>query len=179
MNNDNIEELKKVEERYKSIIESSSDVIFVIDKDFKYLYVNKVCARNFGKPADELIGRPMRESFPEIIAEGLAKNIKKVFDTKDSLTLEEKIEVQGKDTYNSSSLNPIMNDAGEVVAVSGIVRDITDKKKAEEELNIANEELEQKLEELEKVNKLMVGRELAMVELKEKMIELEAKLSKK
>ena len=51
-------------------------------------------------------------------------------------------------------------------------RDITKRKKAEEELEKLNKELKSKIEELEQVNKLMVGHELKMAELKKEIEEL-------
>lgn len=70
----------------------------------------------------------------------------------------------------------------------GTVQEITDRKLAEEELSRLNRELEQRVTqrtaeyesknvELEKMNKIFIGRELRMVELKEKIRELEKKIS--
>jgi PAS domain S-box-containing protein len=57
-------------------------------------------------------------------------------------------------------------------AILAAANDITDMEQAEEDLK-------KKMEDLEKFNKLAVGRELKMIELKEKIAELEAKLKAK
>lgn len=69
------------------------------------------------------------------------------------------------------------------------VEDITDRKRAEQELMRLNQDLEQrvnertkelelKIKEIERMNRLFVGRELRMVELKEKIKELESRIQK-
>lgn len=61
----------------------------------------------------------------------------------------------------------IIDIEGKQFLVSSII-DITERKKIEETLK-------DKIEEIEKFNKLMVGRELKMIELKEKIAKLEQK----
>jgi predicted nuclease with TOPRIM domain len=57
------------------------------------------------------------------------------------------------------------------------IRNTTDRKRAKEELIKLNEDLKQKAEEhmanLEELNHVFVGRELKMIELKERIAELE------
>jgi PAS domain S-box-containing protein len=75
---------------------------------------------------------------------------------------------------------------GDLVSIVGTVLDITERRKAEEELNKLNTELEQrvtertaeltaKTTELERINKVFVDRELRMRELKGRIAELERK----
>ena len=81
------------------------------------------------------------------------------------LRLEEKITIKNGDTYNSSILSPIMDIEGQIVAVAGIVRDVTKEKETQDALSM-------KIDELSKLNTLTVNRELKMVELKNEINEL-------
>lgn len=78
----------------------------------------------------------------------------------------------------------VRDEAGRVIALEGIVTDVTDRKKAEEELRRMNEELEERVKkrtlelesknkELDRMNKLFVNRELQMIELKQRVKKLE------
>ena len=75
---------------------------------------------------------------------------------------------------------------GELVSIVGTVMDITERKLAEDRISRLNEDLEQRVNErttelretinqLEETNRTFVGRELKMVELKERIAELEKK----
>jgi PAS domain S-box-containing protein len=83
---------------------------------------------------------------------------------------------------------PVLNEKGEIMKWFGSCTDIDELKRAEEEVQKLNAELEQrvadrtaelatKTAELERVNKVFVGRELRMRELKEQIAELEKKRS--
>jgi PAS domain S-box-containing protein len=81
----------------------------------------------------------MSEVFPETIAAQFSKNIKNVFDTGKSMYTDEKMVVEDRELYNSTSLNPVRDDSGRVIAVTGIVRDITERKKTEKMLQESEE----------------------------------------
>ncbi len=82
--------------------------------------------------------------------------------------------------------SPQLDEQGEITEVVVTFVDITERKKAEKKIIQLNEELEdrvkertekleKKSDELERANKLFVGRELRMIELKERIAELEKK----
>ncbi len=69
----------------------------------------------------------------------------------------------GRTAYFSATLNPVKDKNGRVIKLFGTVQDITDRRRAEKEL-------EDKINELKEFHDLAVGRELKMIEL-EKEIE--------
>jgi PAS domain S-box-containing protein len=128
------EKIRETENKYRSIVENSDDQIFMLDKDCKFLSINKTAADFSRKSTQEMIGKSLFEIFPETTAARFSKNVKKVFETGKSLSIDEKMIVQGREYYNSSRLNPVKDDRGRVIAVAGIVRDITEHKRAEEQI---------------------------------------------
>jgi PAS domain S-box-containing protein len=158
----NINLLIESEEKLKTIIDNSTDNIFMLDKEYKYIMVNSVVARNFGLTTKDIIGKSVLDMFPEQGASELIRNVKTVFDTGKNLNTDEKIIIHGNETYHNSSLSAVKNEHEEVIAVVGSVRDITDRK-------IKEDALLEKVDELEKINRMMVSRELKMVELKKQL----------
>ncbi len=142
------EELQESEGRLKSVVENSSDQIFMVDRDCRFLLMNNTAADLFGLSPQEVVGRSIFEIFPETIAAQFSKNIENVFDTGKRMLIDEKMVVKGRELYSSSSLNPVRNDRGRVMAVTGIVRDITERKKAEEEKNRLIHNLGERVKEL-------------------------------
>jgi PAS domain S-box-containing protein len=81
-----------------------------------------------------MIGTSILDLFPKDTAIRFAKNNKEVIETGKSKFIEEKMVVNGKEFYNNTILNPIKDSKGNVVAVMGIVRDVTERKMAEERI---------------------------------------------
>lgn len=72
----------------------------------------------------------------------------------------------------------IRDENGEITRMVGTLTDITHKKKLEEELTRWAEDLERKNSDLERFNRLAVGREKRMIELKRKINELHRAMGK-
>jgi PAS domain S-box-containing protein len=142
------DKIRASEEKFRSIVENSSDQIFMLNKDCKILSMNRTGAELFGKLPPEMIGKPLLELFPENIATQFSQNIKTVFSTGKTMIEEEKILIKGQELYLSTVLNPVKDDGGGVTAVIGIVRDITNRRQAEEQVQASLNEKEVLLKEI-------------------------------
>jgi methyl-accepting chemotaxis protein len=90
---------------------------------------------------------------------------------------------EGKiDAINKESLETSNDEIGSLsksihTMVTNLINTVNQKQQANEEIIKANTSREQKTKELEEVNKLMVGREIKMSEMKKEIEELQKKLS--
>jgi PAS domain S-box-containing protein len=122
------------EVKYRTLIENATDQIFMLDRGIRYISLNSASARQFGKTTNEMIGKPVSDFVPERIAVQFSRNIKEVLRTGKGKSLEERAELGGRVVYLSTSLNPVKDAKRNVVAVIGVVRDITERKQMDNEL---------------------------------------------
>ncbi len=125
-------ELKKSEEKYKSIIENAEDIILTIDSEGKILSINKFGADFFKKEEKELLGQNIVDIFvPEGVI--LSINTKKIFKTGESKQITHRVSSGGKDYWFNTNLRALKDEKGHIYSVMAISRDITDRKKMEEQ----------------------------------------------
>jgi PAS domain S-box-containing protein len=130
-----LDSLKDSKAILNSIVENSTDQIFLLDRDYKYLIVNKALAAVLGKTSEEIIGKTISDEYPAETAARFKGNVDKVFSTGKNFFLEEKMHAQGQELDISTSLNPVLDDKARIIAVAGIVRDITERKNLEKRLH--------------------------------------------
>jgi PAS domain S-box-containing protein len=174
MSND-ISEKKRAEEqlRYasqyaRSLIEASLDPLVTISAEGKITDVNDATVKVTGVPREGLIGTDFANYFtePEKAREGYQRVFSKGFVTDYPLTIHH---VDGRLTdvlYNASVYRDTL---GNVLGVFAAARDVTALKKTEAELAEQRARELERLAELERFQKLTVGRELKMIELKKEI----------
>lgn len=171
--------------RLSQAVEQSPVSIVITDLEGRITFVNPKFSQATGYTPEEVLGRNPRILKSGITSEGeyaaLWRSISAGGTWSGEFCNKRK---NGELYWESASIAPILDENGEIVSYLGVKEDITERKRAEEALRIMNEELEQRVklrtaeletknEELERMNKLFVGRELRMVELKERIAELE------
>lgn len=131
--------LRMSEAKLRSIVENSTDQIFMIDDNNRYLFVNKSLADSLGKRPEDIIGKSITDVYPPETAAQFKGNTRNVFATGKSMFVDEKMVVNNQELDISTALNPVLDAQRNVIAVTGIVRDVTERKKIEKELHESEE----------------------------------------
>jgi PAS domain S-box-containing protein len=159
----------------RSLIEASLDPLVTISPDGKITDVNEATVKVTGVPRAELIGTDFSNYFtePEKAREGYRLVFSEGTVTDYPLTIRN---TDGRLTdvlYNASVYKDI---AGAVLGVFAAARDITAQKRAEAQVAVQRARELERLAELEKFQRLTVGRELKMIELKKEIEALQKRL---
>ncbi|MFZ4401628.1 MAG: PAS domain S-box protein [Bacteroidales bacterium] len=119
---------------FTSVVDSSTDAIYVKDNQGKYLFINNAAARSVGKIPDEIIGNDDTFIFPEREAHLIMKGDNNVMQGGEVKTYEEIVTTNNGVVTFLSTKGPITNSEGIVTGIFGIARNITERKSMEDSL---------------------------------------------
>ena len=119
---------------YSVLLDESSDPIFSFYPDGQYRYVNKAFADGVGKKMDEIIGRKIWDVFPRDEADKRYAAVKWVFENGRTKVIEVRVPRADGDAFYLTTVKPILNGRNEVVSVICVSKEITDRKRMEQEL---------------------------------------------
>ena len=127
---------------YEAIIDSTPDLIYVFDLNYRFIYANKALLDMWGKTQEEAFERGLRElGYEEWHEEMHEREIDQVVENKQL--------IRGEVSFPHATLGrriydyifaPVFNDNGHVVAVAGTTRDISELKSAETALQQSEEQ---------------------------------------
>lgn len=135
------EALKESEERYRSIVEQSGYALWYWQPDGKLMFLNSMAAELLqGRPRD-FLGKNITELFPAERAEKYLARIKKVAETGDIIENEDASDTpEGVRWY--LTIDSLVHVPGRgIIGVQSIAHDITERKRADESLKVANRKL--------------------------------------
>jgi two-component system, cell cycle sensor histidine kinase and response regulator CckA len=128
------EALHESEERFRSLVETTSDWVWEIDSEGRFTYCSPVCEKIYGYKPEELLGRGLLESLvaPESTEE-FSQRLKQCLNDACGFSGIERqaLRKDGTGIYIESSATPVLGENGTVVSFHGIDRDITKRKRLE------------------------------------------------
>jgi|GEM_PF-1262199 len=119
--------LLKNEETYETFFNANEDFIFLKDENCKYLIVNDAIANFFNTTKENMIGKSDDELATNELIQPCRSSDLKVIETNTTIKLEERM---GAGFFETRKFPVKLND--DKIGVGGIIRDISDSKKAEE-----------------------------------------------
>jgi PAS domain S-box-containing protein len=180
------ERLLASEQLFRTLAENSPDVIVRYDREGRRIYVNPEFEQVNHLTAKEVLGKRPLELSTELapMADLFTKKLMAAMETGTKTKIDLSWSKEGRRLCWFVRVVPEFDANGTVVSALTIWSDISERKQIEEEIRQLNEDLEQRVTErtaelevknaeLYKMNRLFVGRELRMVELKERIKELE------
>jgi len=144
--------LQRSEERYRRIVQTAEEGIWMIDADAVTTFVNPKMASMLGYAVDEMMGRTMYEFMDERARHDARENARRRaqgISEQHDFRLSRK---DGSDLWTAMSTSAAFDDAGRYTGALAMVTDITERRRAEEALR----QLERQLREAQKMEAIGV-----------------------
>lgn len=137
------EALQASEERYRLLANNVTDIIWTMDMDLRFSYVSPSCARILGHSAEELMAQTLAEiltpdSFQialKTLAEEITMENMEQRGSSQSWVMELELRCKDGSTLWSETKTTFLRDTdGQAIGILGITRDITERKRMQEQL---------------------------------------------
>lgn len=135
------EHLRESEETSRVILNATTASLVLLDSAATVLAANNITAERLGKHLEDILGKPIHQFFPEEIARFRKTQFEKVFQTGEEVHFED----FRQGYWFENHMFPILNPNGQVARVVVSARDITERKRMEQSLAYARDELEQRV----------------------------------
>ena len=170
--------LRKSEKKFKDFLDNLGDAAYETDAFGNITYTNKAAEGLTGLPLKKLIGKPFRPLFEEK-SRRIAMDVYKRTLKGESLDFELTF-INGKTARFKNE--PLVDKDGKIIGAFGVARDITDQKRAENELKKAHNELEHRVKErtfelnnalktIKRSEKELLERKLALEKVNKELLE--------
>jgi len=133
------------EARLRAVVEGTSDAVYIKDRAGRYLTINAAGVHFLARPADAILGRTDSELYDEATARARATTEQRLLQFGIVEACEETLRLPGElqPRHFHSVRGPLRDDSGCVIGTFGISRDITERRRAEEQIRKLSRAIEQ------------------------------------
>lgn len=160
------EKIRRGGEEWAKTFDSIGDLLFIANREHTIIRANRACFDILKMKPEDVIGKKCYQIMHRLSRAWPECPLEKTVSDKKPHTQEIDDPAIGVPLLITTS--PIFDDGGNLTGIIHLAKDISERKKYEEELR-------KKIRELERFQRITVGRELRMKELKAKISELESK----
>lgn len=128
----------KTEAELRSLFRAMTDMVFVLDRDGRYLNIAPTNSNLFYKPPRELLGKTFSELLPPQTAALMLSRIQQSLNQQATVEIEYSLPIQGRECWFDARISPFLEDS-----VIFVARDISDRIKSQHNLKQAQEFLQQ------------------------------------
>ncbi|HEX8773551.1 MAG TPA: PAS domain S-box protein [Pyrinomonadaceae bacterium] len=132
-------ERHRVERHYREIVEESADIIYTRDMDGQITSINEAGTRFFGRPASEIVGAHLGELIDPADAARDISELRQHTSNEPLRSLYRLKDAQGVERYLEGIIMLVRDNEGEPSGVRAVVRDITERIKAEDAMRESEE----------------------------------------
>jgi PAS domain S-box-containing protein len=136
------ERLRASEAELRALFGAMTDVMLVLDAEGRYLKIAPTNPSLLYKPPEDLLGKTLREVLPQEQADAFLEHVRRALETGRTVDMEYSLPIGGKEIWFAGRISPMQEDS-----VLFVARDVTERKRAEEEIRKLNEELEDRVAE--------------------------------
>ena len=127
--------LKKSEQHISAILGNIPDIAWLKDQDGRFIAVNESFGEACGVKPEDLVGKTDLDVWPKEFAERYRADDQEVIKNGKRKTVEEPLaDKEGKTLFIETIKTPVFNHRGEAIGTVGISRDVTERKRIEQDL---------------------------------------------
>jgi PAS domain S-box-containing protein len=149
------EALRESEQRYRALFENASDVVYTLDPSGRFTSVNDAATRVLGYSSDEIL----QMNVADVVVPAQAAHLREAIDGVDSTNEFDLIARDGRHVTLEVSSQPVYR-AGQLVGIQGIARDVTERRRLEEERAQHARELSARILQAQEEERKRIAREL-------------------
>ena len=127
--------LRENEQRYREIFDNVSDILYLLevseDRDFRYIEVNPAFEKMVGLPRSTIVGSHAGTVPASGTAQRLAAQYRRCLEAGEQIDEEVELELAGGTRNYHATLTPVYDADGRIRLITGISRDITERRQVE------------------------------------------------